>query len=257
LILGMCSRDRSLQAAGLQPGCPPAVEQRALGGRELLPLWLLVLPFGISSTAPQLRVPLPRHPLALPPRLGGNCPRCGCRCGAHAKRVWEPSTAMAMSIFSLLLRATGSEEKANSHLGLPVHGLLPAMPRTPCCHGLRGCLRPAAPELAVHGPAVLAASCPSYCCHPFALGCSGGDCTPTGSSCLWPHPCETLTLSPCVQCRPGRELSWSAALQVLPVFLALPQHLPSSVLLAAGAPTRCCGAVGTRCRQSQCRNSLY
>lgn len=195
--------------------------QRVLGGRELLALWLLVLPFGISSTAPQLCVQLPRHPLALPPQLGGNCPRCGRLCGAHAKRAWEPSAAMAMSIFSLLLRATGSEEKANSHLGLPVHGLLPAMPRTLCCRGLYDCSCGTALELGVRGLAALTASYPPCHCHPFALGCSGGDGTPTGSSCLWPHPCETLTPSLRAQCRPGGEVSWSAAPQVLPVFLAL------------------------------------
>lgn len=80
-----------------------------------------LLPFGIS---PRARA-APRHPLALPGPAGGSCPAAR----PLPNRAWDPGAAAAGPVF--LACAAGSEEKANSHLGQPGLGPMPALPRTP------------------------------------------------------------------------------------------------------------------------------
>lgn len=131
--------------AGPHPGRPPfrgeGSAQRVLGGQgAAVPaanagsraprsaLWHFV-----NSTA-SAAAPLPAPPGTRwhwLPRLGGNRPRSGRLGGAGAKEgVGASALRGPASIFSPLLRATQSEEKANSHLGLTGFGLVPALPRT-------------------------------------------------------------------------------------------------------------------------------
>lgn len=94
---------------------------------------LLAAPFGISSTAQaalRLRSQLPGTPWHWLPWAGGTAPAAG-DCGAGARGRGSPALLWRVCIFSLLLCATGSEEKANSHLGLPGLGPGPALPHAP------------------------------------------------------------------------------------------------------------------------------
>lgn len=192
----------------------------------------------VNSTA-SAAAPLPAPPGTRwhwLPRLGGNRPRSGRLDGAGAKEGVGASVLRGpASIFSPLLRATRSEEKANSHLGPTGFGVVPAPSRTQGAQDLpRGCRCGAGPRSDAGQPQPLSPMAPRRC-HPLALGPERwGAFFVRPPSCTWPRPCEILTRAPvCGTGGEGRAVPapGQPCRQVLPVFLALLQLPPGSPAL--------------------------
>lgn len=110
-------------------GAGTAVPRASAGSRAArCALWHFINSAG-SAPAP---LPAPWHPLALAVPGGGELPQQRAPLRGRCQRGrGSPVLPWQAGIFSLLLCATGSEEKANSHLGLPGLGPAPALPHAP------------------------------------------------------------------------------------------------------------------------------